>query len=88
MLKKLQTYLKNEYKQFLLATIVAILIIVSFMVYLKFLGIPMTIARNLYNKAVISSENGDINKSKEYLIESLNYWEDPKARELLNQISQ
>ena len=88
MLKKLRTYLKNEYKELLIATLVAFLIIGSFLIYLKFLGIPMTRARNFYNKAVIAYENDDIEKSKGFLTESLNYWEDRVARELLNKINQ
>ena len=87
MIKRLQTYLKNESKGFLLAIVVAILITFSFLMYLKYLGIPMSRAHNLYNKAVISYENGSLEKAKEYLKESIHFWKTPEAEELLEKVN-
>jgi hypothetical protein len=75
-----------NWKEFLLSLLVSIIISLLFLVYLVFVGIPKTQARNYYNKALIELENNNIEKAVNYLQTALNYWDEKYIRRKLYEI--
>jgi hypothetical protein len=83
MLPKIKKYLRTETKEMVLAIIVFVAICVFFFLYLKYIGIPMSSAHNLFNQAVLELEQGDILEARSYLEKSLSVRESKEARDLL-----
>ncbi|KXK27046.1 MAG: hypothetical protein TR69_WS6001001072 [candidate division WS6 bacterium OLB20] len=69
---------RNVAAMLMVSLVVALLVLA----YMFLVGIPMTQARNAYNKAQIAYERGDYDDSREYLDESLSIWDTQEAREL------
>ena len=88
MIKKLIDYIKTEFKELLAAGIVLILVILIFMAYLKFVGLPMTRARNTYNEAMIIWTAGDKIRAKQRLMDSLGYWNTIEAQSALKEVNE
>jgi predicted negative regulator of RcsB-dependent stress response len=87
-MKMLKEYLKKEGKEMLLALFVFIFIVISFTIYLKYMGLRMTKAHNLYNEASnILETSEDKSAALELLNESLSYWKDEKTLNLIENIS-
>lgn len=61
-----------------------ILICFGFLAYLKYVGIPMTRAHNLYNQAVLALEKGDKEKAISYMQDSLKVWKTEEVETELN----
>jgi hypothetical protein len=74
MFKKVKEYIKRETREMLLALAVLGMICLGFMAYLKYIGIPMTRAHNLYNQAVLALEKGDKDQAIIYMQDSLKVW--------------
>lgn len=87
MLSKLHNYIKEE-KRSLITALIAILVIVAcYTCYLKFIGLPMTRARNKYNEGVLLMTIGAKIEAKAKFTESLSYWKTPEAEAELQKLS-
>ena len=85
-LKILKTYLDAEKKQLSLALLVLCLTVASFLVYLKFVGLPMTRAKNKFNEGVIMLSVGNKAQAQSKFSESLSYWFTSEAASQLEQL--
>jgi hypothetical protein len=68
-------YIKNEWKEMLRALLVGFIIFGIYSSYIYFVGRPMTLAKNQFNKGLILYEKGDYMNAKEYFVESDKIWE-------------
>jgi hypothetical protein len=68
------SYIKKEWKKILVAFVATVIISLAFVTYLYYVGIPMTEARNKYNKAQLAYDAGDKVNAKIYVQESLDLW--------------
>ncbi|HOY46674.1 MAG TPA: hypothetical protein PKU95_03510 [Candidatus Dojkabacteria bacterium] len=84
MFKRVKEYIKRETREMLLALGALILICFGFLAYLKYVGIPMTRAHNLYNQAVLALEKGDKEKAISYMQDSLKVWKTEEVETELN----
>jgi hypothetical protein len=67
-------YIKNEWKEMVKAFFVGLIIFGIYSSYIYFIGRPMTLAKNQFNKGYLLYERGDYSKSKDYFIESDKLW--------------
>ena len=88
MWKKLTTYIREEGKEIIKAAVVLCLVILAFAAYLKFVGLPMTRARNTYNEGMIQFMAGDISGAKQSFENSLSYWHTSEAENALTRTEQ
>lgn len=51
-------------------------VVLIFVIYLTFVGIPKTQARNFYNQALKQIENDEEDKAKASLLEGLKFWDE------------
>ena len=75
------------YENLLPLVIVSIALIAGFYLYLTFIGIPRTQARNYYNQAVDEMDKGNNTKALEYVNEGLKYWNEPYLNDLKQKIT-
>ncbi|BCX13722.1 MAG: hypothetical protein KatS3mg085_254 [Candidatus Dojkabacteria bacterium] len=80
--------LNYKIKNFLLAITVSIVTFFAFCIYLIFIGIPKTQARNYYNKAIIAIEFGARDEAITYLSTALKYWEENYIKQKLLEITE
>lgn len=64
----------------------SLLIATVFLVYLLFMGIPRTQARNLYNQAIVAADFGSITTAQRHFQEALLYWPEPYIQQKLDQL--
>lgn len=88
MFKRVKEYIKRETREMLLALAALIVICLGFMAYLKYVGIPMTRAHNLYNQAVLALEKGDKEKAISYMQDSLKVWKTEEVETELEKLTQ
>jgi|GEM_PF-5546136 len=88
MFKRVKEYIKRETREILLALAALIFICLGFMVYLKYVGIPMTRAHNLYNQAVLALEKGDKEKAISYMQDSLKVWKTEEVETELEKLTE
>ncbi|MFQ5492898.1 MAG: hypothetical protein ACE5DX_01935 [Candidatus Dojkabacteria bacterium] len=74
-------------KDHLAMLIVSTIVVVISIAYLVLIGIPMTQARNEYNRGYRLYENGRLEQSREVLKYSLEIWYSDEAEELLETVS-
>jgi len=86
MFQRLKVYLKQEKKEILKAFIVMILVAGVYLGYLYFIGIPMTKAKNYYNQAYLNYMDGNYDKCRNALNNSLSFFYTSEAQELLNKL--
>lgn len=86
MFKRVKEYIKRETREMLLALVVLTLICLGFLAYLKYVGIPMTRAHNLYNQAVLALEKGDKEKAITYMQDSIKVWKTEEVETELEKI--
>jgi hypothetical protein len=68
--------------------IVSTLIVLIFGMYLFFIGIPRTQARNLYNEGVLSIQAGEIRPAIQYFRSALSYWPEDYIKTALLELEQ
>jgi hypothetical protein len=81
------SYIKTELKELIAAAIVLLLVVLSFLAYLKFVGLPMTRARNTYNEGMLIWSTGDTVRAKQKFEDSLSYWKTSEAQAALDRLS-
>lgn len=86
MFQKLKSYLKQEKKEILQAFIVMVIVASVYLAYLYFVGIPMTKAKNYYNQAYLNFTEGNYEKSRNALNNSLSFFYTQEAKDLLNKL--
>ena len=75
-------------KALLPVAVVSTLVVLVFGVYLFFIGIPRTQARNLYNEGVLSIQAGEIRPAIQYFRAALNYWPEEHIKTALLELEQ
>lgn len=65
------------WQKILISIVTATMVGAIFLIYMVFIGIPKTTARNLYNEAEISQRQGDTTKAKELLEQAYTIWPEP-----------
>jgi hypothetical protein len=83
MWQKIREYAKTEVKEMILAAVCLVLVVAAFMAYLKFIGLPMTRARNLYNQGMLLYSVGNKQAAHDKFRQSLEYWQTPEAQKML-----
>jgi hypothetical protein len=87
MFHNLINYIKAELKELVTAGFVLVLVLLAFAGYLKFVGLPMTRARNTYNEGMLFLMANDEPKAKQKFIDSLSYWKTPEAQAELDKLT-
>lgn len=85
---RIKKYLKSETREMFFAISILIAICILFFLYLKFVGIPMSSAHNLFNQAVLELQQGNEQQARAYLEQSLAVRESREAREMLQELDQ
>ncbi len=87
MKNKIFFYLKTEIKEMVLAGVILFIVLLSFAAYLKFIGLPMTRARNTYNEGMVLLMAGEKVRAKQKFIDSLSFWENTEAKTELEKLN-
>ena len=66
----------------------SILLILAFLVYLKFVGVPLTQSRNHLNQGVIYYEEQKYQQAKTEIEQSLQIWRTQEAVDYLSLVSE
>lgn len=85
---KLLEFLNNEGSGLMRAAIAAIVVTLLFTAYLKWVGLPMTRARNAYNEGVILLNLNAKTEARQKFNESLAYWKTPEAEQVITRLNQ
>ena len=80
--------MKKLVKALLPVAVVSTVVMSVFNVYLYFIGIPRTQARNLYNEGVLSIQSGQIRPAIQYFRAALNYWPETYIKTALAELEQ
>lgn len=83
---KLMKFVMNSIiRQISIIFFVSIIFLTLYLFYLKFIGIPRTMALNFYNKAVYES-NFDKKNAIKLLEQALHYWQEDYILDKINEI--
>jgi uncharacterized membrane protein YukC len=78
--------LKVYLKEFGLMLLTVFTVLIIFLLYLYFIGIPKTQARNHFNLAQIAENDGDVSTAKEEYKKALTYWNEGYIKEALEKV--
>jgi len=70
----IKSYFKKEWKSLLKALFVGLVVTGACLLYIRYVGEPITIARNKYNEGVRLMENGFFMDAYNKFLESDNIW--------------
>lgn len=82
MLKKL----KKKYKEILAMIVISFLVFWGFLIYLHFVGVPKTSARNYFNLAVLEFDRRNYSKSQDYLNTAKEFWKEAYMSDLQDKL--
>ena len=78
--------MKTHLKNILISVLISIFIAILFLVYMKFIGIPKTQARNFYNLAINNLHQGEKEDAIKHLDNALIYWKEDYIIRKLNSL--
>lgn len=84
--KLLKQYWLSNRRAIFSAFILTILLAAGFLAYLKFVGIPRTQARNLYNQAQLLLAEDKTAEAKEILVQAQAFWPEDYILEALSEL--
>jgi cell division protein FtsN len=78
--------LKGYLKELGLVVLIVFTVLITFILYLYFIGIPKTQARNHFNLGQIAENEGDVSTAKEEYQKALDYWNERYIKEALEKV--
>jgi hypothetical protein len=86
MVNLLKKYLVSNSRGILATLLTSFLLLIAFLTYLKFIGIPRTEARNLFNQAQLLILQEKDSEAKDVLMQAYAIWPEEYIKQLQAQI--